>query len=120
MARPEQEPTEKTRNQVKILAGIVPREVIAAVLGISKGTLRKHYRQELDHGQGMATAMVVGKLFANCMKGKEASIFFWLKCQAGWRERNEIDPGNRQPLIPEVGELGEPGFEDVLPEGGVH
>jgi len=42
-----------------------------------------------------------GKLFANIQEGKEASIFFYLKCQAkdrGYVERQELEHGGQVTL----------------------
>jgi len=85
-------PSEQERKQVEAMASYgVPQGEISTVLGITPKTLRKHYRKELDTAATKANAMVAGKLYKNCMDGKEASIFFWLKTKAKWRETNHLD-----------------------------
>ena len=85
-------PTDQLRRQVEAMSSYgIPQDDISAVIGITPKTLRKYYRVELDTAEAKANAMVAGKLYANCMSGKEASIFFWLKTRAQWKEtvRNE-------------------------------
>lgn len=96
--RPPHFPTDKTRNQVEAMSSYgIPQEDISKVLGITRNTLIKHYRRELDVAEAKANAMVAGQLYKNCMSGKEASIFFWLKTRAGFKEtiktenKSEID-----------------------------
>jgi hypothetical protein len=44
-------PTEKQREQVEALAGLlVPQQTIGRFLEIDAKTLRKYFRAELDHG----------------------------------------------------------------------
>jgi len=62
-------------------------EEIELIEGHDRGTIAKHCRAELDKGKSDAKAMVITSLFNNIKKGKEASIFFWLKCQARWSEQ---------------------------------
>lgn len=88
--RPSHVPTDKTRNQVEAMSSYgIPQEDIARVLNICKNTLRKHYKEELETAETKANAMVAGQLYKNCMAGKEASIFFWLKTRAGYKETSK-------------------------------
>lgn len=88
-------PTEETREMVRnMVANGVPQGEIARVMGVAQNTLTKHYREEIDNAKIKANAMVVGKLYENCMAGKEASIFFWLKTQCNWREVTHIENRN--------------------------
>lgn len=90
------EPTDKTRRQVEAMSSYgIPQEEIAKVIDIDPKTLRKHYRRELDIAETKANAMVAGKLYENCMSGKEASIFFWLKTRAGYKEVTKVEQDNR-------------------------
>src|SRR5215207_1355931 len=62
--RPPHEPTEANRKQVKALAAYgVPQEEIGKVIGISKPTLERHYRDELDRGEVEANAKVAESRF---------------------------------------------------------
>ena len=57
MPRHTHKPTPLLRRQVEAMAGYgVPEKDIGGVVGIDPKTLRKHYRQELDHGHVKANA----------------------------------------------------------------
>jgi hypothetical protein len=90
MGRPAHLPDAQTRRNVEALAGYgVPEAEIAGVVGIDAKTLRKHYRQELDHGHTKANARVAENLFRKATgEGREAvtAAIFWLKTRAGWKE----------------------------------
>ena len=95
--RPEYQPTAKQREQVLGDAGVgIPHLAIAARLGISKMTLRKHFVEELQQGQDLANAKVGGFLFqkATGQKGDDHSAvvaaIFWLKARAGWKDRQSV------------------------------
>ena len=81
----------------------VPEADIAGVIGIDPKTLRKHYRDELDHGHVKANAKVAENLYRKATgEGREAIIaaIFWLKTRAGWRETSvhEIGGVNSRPI----------------------
>lgn len=85
-------PTDEMREQVKTHATVgTPQEVIADIIGIAPKTLRKHYREELDLSTSKANAEVGGALFTKAVAGDTASMIFWMKTRAGWRERQEIN-----------------------------
>ena len=86
-------PTPETRKAVlnMALAGFA-QDAIIKVLGIgSKITLGKHYRKELDQGSTLATSQVAGRLFEKCLEGDTASMIFWMKTRAGWREKSDFN-----------------------------
>ena len=70
--------------------------------GIDPKTLRKHFADELDTASIKATASIANLLYQRAMKGDLTAMIFWLKCQAGWRERQEIAHTGKDgaPLIP--------------------
>lgn len=96
------EPTDRTRAEVRTLASFgAPQDEIAIFLGISKPTLAKHYREELDLAAIKANAQVGQFLFnlasGNAMKDKgnpaswgdcSRAAIFWAKTRMGWRETN--------------------------------
>jgi hypothetical protein len=88
--RPPHQPTEATRKQVKALAAYgVPQEEIGKVIGISKPTLERHYREELDRGEVEANAKVAESLYRKATSdGSQAvtAAMFWLKTRARWKE----------------------------------
>lgn len=90
--KPAHEPTEQIRKQVEAMSSYgIPQEDIAKVIEVDPKTLRKYYRYELDCAEVKANAMVAGKLYKNCMDGKESSIFFWLKTRAGFKEKSTVE-----------------------------
>lgn len=66
------------------------QEVIAEILGISVDSLQRHYRSELDTSREKANAAVGGALYKKAMSGDTASMIFWLKTRARWRETVDI------------------------------
>lgn len=90
--RPPYEPTEKDKKFVIAMAaaGIEQLE-IARALDITKPTLRKHFRRELDTGQTIAVTEVAKSLF-NMATGKNGpanvtAAIFYLKARAGWSDQ---------------------------------
>lgn len=64
---------------------------IAQFLYISKPTLRRHYRHELDVGHVKANVAVANNLFRLATKDDIRAFpaaRFWLTCRGGWRETN--------------------------------
>lgn len=61
------------------------------ILGISVDTLMRRHAEAWKRGKAKAKAAVATKLYEKVMAGDSASIFFWLKTQAGWRETQHID-----------------------------
>jgi hypothetical protein len=85
--KPGHVPTQKTKNIVKKHAVVgTPQEIIASILGIDPKTLRKHYRDHLDHALAIANGEIGGVLYRNAMKGNIPALIFWAKTRAGFRE----------------------------------
>jgi len=98
-------PTEKSRAEVLALAGFGTRhDDIATYIGITKKTLYKNYREELDTGAIKANSAVAKTLYKLAIDGDSRSCMFWLKTRAGWREtdRHEITGAEGAPLIPVI------------------
>jgi hypothetical protein len=92
MSRKPHEPTQATREVVKLHALVGTRqEVIADILEIDEKTLRKYYREELDQSLSKANAAIGGALFNKAKSGDTSAIIFWLKTRAGFREKQDID-----------------------------
>lgn len=93
MARSRHAPTEKTRAEVSALSSFgVEQEQIAVYLDIDKKTLTKHYRRELDTGKIKGNAAVARRLYkAAVEEGSVPAMIFWLKIQAGWREKIDVN-----------------------------
>jgi len=85
-------PSDAQRKLVQLHATVgTTQEMIARVIGIDKKTLRLHYRDELDLSTVNANATIGGKLFNKAKGGDTASMIFWLKTRAGWREKSDVN-----------------------------
>lgn len=73
MARPPFNPTRKQRRRVELLIGETGEEEIADLLGISRGTLRKHFKRELSHGRMRVLADNLERLDRAASKGNVAA-----------------------------------------------
>jgi len=90
--RPPHEATEQTRLQVKTLAAVgIRHEDIAAKLNICADTLTKYYREELTSGVIDANATIGKSLYEKAKSGDTASMIFWLKTRARWKEVHTIE-----------------------------
>lgn len=85
-------PTRETRARVASLAVVSTQKDVATIMGMSDRTLAKHYAEELRTAKASANAKVAGVLYQQAVSGKSlAATIFWLKAQAGWREKHVID-----------------------------
>ncbi|MCP4410176.1 MAG: hypothetical protein GY807_21025 [Gammaproteobacteria bacterium] len=84
----EHKPTEEQHQLVKSLSGYgVPQEDICHILDISKPTLHKYYRRDIDVGMASANAKVGESLFKQATSGNMSAAIFWMKARAGWSEK---------------------------------
>ena len=71
---------------------------IAYVIGCAPITLDRIKKKNADvmvaYNRGRATAKdhIAGKLYDLCNEGDVVAIIFWLKAQAGWRDKPEETP----------------------------
>jgi len=101
MSRQPHQPTPKERRYVESLASYgVPDDDIARVIGITRITLRKHYRDQLETGAIKTNAQVAGFLFTAAKKGSVPAMMFWLRCRAKWSEPRDqaaaMTPGKKE------------------------
>lgn len=74
------------------MAGIgIPQEDIAAAIGITRATLRKHFREELDTGRVRTITKVADSLVRQALAGNMTAAIFYLKTQAGWTETSRLE-----------------------------
>jgi hypothetical protein len=68
---------------------------ISLIINVSRPTLNRklrdcpEVRQAYDEGRAIAKEFVTGKLFDLIKKEEPSAIFFYLKCQCGWREKEK-------------------------------
>jgi DNA-binding transcriptional regulator YdaS (Cro superfamily) len=90
--RPEHVATDQNRLMVKVMvAGGFDQPSIALVLGISKPTLRKHYKVEIATGANEANALVNRSLFRQALKGNVGAIVWWDKTRRGMKETQAVE-----------------------------
>jgi len=81
-----------------MIAGGIPQEDVALVIGIDSKTLRKHYREELDTAAAKANAMVAKTLYQKAVAGDTTSLIWWTKGRMGWSEKREHSGANGGPV----------------------
>ena len=88
------------------IAGVT-QTLVAQIVKISEPTLRKNFRKELDTSKARANAVISQALFKKAKDGNVVAQIFWLKTQAGWREKNyhEITGKDGDPLFAEERQL---------------
>ena len=72
------------------IAGVT-QTLIAQIVKISEPTLRKNFRKELDTSKARANAIISQSLFKKAKDGNVVAQIFWLKTQAGWKEKNALE-----------------------------
>ena len=72
------------------IAGVT-QTLIAQIVKISEPTLRKNFRKELDTSKARANAVISQALFKKAKDGNVVAQIFWLKTQAGWKEKNALE-----------------------------
>jgi hypothetical protein len=80
---------------VRTLTGYgIPQDAICAILKVTRPTLEKRCRHELDIGAADANAKVAASMFRMATKGpysvRFSSAKYWLACRAGWREPDRV------------------------------
>ena len=91
-------PTDEQREFVRTLIGLGIRQEDVRLLifkadgkPISKPTLEKYFRKELDTGTIKANAKVAEALYRKATRGDTTAMIFWLKTRGGWREVNRLE-----------------------------
>lgn len=69
----------------------LPQEDIARLIDMSRPTLCRLYRKELDKGVAYANMRVGQKLFELCMNGDVTAMIFWAKTRMGWHTIPKFD-----------------------------
>ena len=72
------------------IAGVT-QTLIAQIVKISEPALRKNFRKELDTSKARANAVISQALFKKAKDGNVVAQIFWLKTQAGWKEKNALE-----------------------------
>ncbi len=93
--RPQYEPTPADRATVQNLAACgVPHKDICRCLGvdgIDDKTMRLHFKDELETSLTKVKALATSKVVMAMQAGEPWAICFFLKCRAGWREKQDVE-----------------------------
>ena len=90
--RPRWEPTAVDRAKVEVGAAMGwTVDQIAAAIGVSRDTIERHCRDELDAGAQAANLKVGGALFAKAMKGDVTAIIWWEKTRSGMKDASRVE-----------------------------
>lgn len=97
--RPEKRHQASSQNKAQVAAMALigaDQTLMARVMGISRPTLLKYYRDELDYGKEHALAQVANALVTGAMKAGSDPRFitaaiFVAKTQLGWRETSRLE-----------------------------
>ena len=80
-------------------------EQIAHVVGIGKTTFHKALNEipeivnALKEGRSTAAVLIAGKLYESAKSGNTTAQIFYLKAQAGWKDRVEVSGDANAPVV---------------------
>jgi hypothetical protein len=90
--RPPWQPTAEEREKVKALAGRgVPEVNIAALVGVSKHTLRKHCKDDIEAGRSVAVSNVLGAVYKAALAGEFKQQQLYLANTIGWTSSHKVE-----------------------------
>jgi len=93
MSRPKkgmEHPREDLADKIKLMVAIgIPQDQICGILKMSKETLNKTYRDDLDYGANTANTVVGGKIFEAAKRGEQWACTLWAARRMGWKETTE-------------------------------
>jgi plasmid maintenance system antidote protein VapI len=91
-------PTDETRLLIAELSSFgITHEQMASRLDICVETLNKYYKKELVDGKCKVIQQVARRLVDKALDGDSSSQMFYLKTQAGWREKDKEDDNKPKP-----------------------
>ena len=89
--------TNEQRAEVETLAAVLSQDLIAEYFGISRSTFAAMMLRDNDiltrykKGKAKAIASIANTLIQKAKGGDAACMMFYLKTQAGWRERDPVE-----------------------------
>ena len=66
-------------------------KICALLGGMSKHTLEKHFREELDRGMAVTHYKVANSLVDNALAGNVTAQIWYTKAQMGWKETQVVE-----------------------------
>ncbi|SDI00066.1 hypothetical protein [Nitrosomonas sp. Nm132] len=89
--------TDEQRSEVETLAAFLSQDQIADYFGIARATFLAMMERDTDilirykKGKAKAISSIANGLIQKARGGDAACMMFYLKTQAGWREKNQPD-----------------------------
>lgn len=89
--------TDEQRSEVETLAAVLTQDQMADYFGITRPTLAAMMERDEDvalrykKGKARAIQDIGTSLITKARTGDTASIIFYLKTQAGWRETHKVE-----------------------------
>lgn len=118
--RPRKVLTPEQVAEVETLAALLTQEQIADYFGISKPTFKEIMKEDSEvsflykRGRTKAVGSVAKSLLMQAREGNITAAIFYLKTQAGWREKTDLDiTSSDGSLSPSVIELVAPKIPEV-------
>lgn len=106
--RPKKELTEDQIEQVGRLSSILNAKQIADFLGMCENTFLQRRKEDprIDEaykkGKADATAKVGASLLKQALAGNTTAQIFYLKTQAGWRDKVEVEHSGNPEIVVRV------------------
>ena len=89
--------TDEQRAEMETLASVLNQDQIADYFGITRPTLAALMERDEDislrykRGKAKAIGKIAQSLVQKARAGDTTAMIFYLKTQAGWREKQEVD-----------------------------
>lgn len=106
MGRKPKELTTKQISEVETLAAVLSQEQIADYFGIARNTFTAmmdrdpSILEQYKKGKARAIKEIGGGLIQEARGGNLTAAMFYLKTQAGWREKDKIEDNGDSPSVP--------------------
>ena len=117
MSRPFKSLTQYQQNEVETLAAVLTIDQMADYFMMSRTAFKQLIKRDNDinvlykRGKAKAIGTVAKGLLMRARDGDTASAIFYLKTQAGWKEKTDInltsDDGSMTPATPNLDWLAE-------------
>lgn len=104
------EPSEEEVSKIRLYSGLgSTQEQIASMIGKSVDTImsRPAAREAYEIGKAETIAKVAGTLVKKALSGDTASAIFYLKTQAGWKEKTAVEHSGSLDLGAALAKLGD-------------
>lgn len=106
MGRPKAwEPTEKDYEMVEKLASVLTQAQLADIFGISQYTFKNYLKTDdrlsgsYKKGKATAISAVGTSLLRQARAGNITAMIFYLKTQAGWRDKVEVEHSGNPEIV---------------------